>query len=61
MPGSIDRPIKLDGVWISLPQYASDNIYHVEPSIIYKLTPSDCDYDSRILQLNEFKEAIKEN
>lgn len=61
MPGGLGRPIKLDGVWISLPQYESDNIYHVESSSIYKLTQSDCDCDSRILHLNEFKEAIKEN
>ena len=47
MPSGIDRPIELDGVWISVPQNASSNIYHIESSIICRLTSGDCACDKK--------------
>ena len=43
MPSGFDRPIKLDGIWILVPQYASSNIYYVAPSSISKPASRDCD------------------
>jgi len=43
MPGGIERPLELDGVWVSVPQNASSNIYYIDPTSIYRLTSRDCD------------------
>lgn len=61
MPSGLDRPIKLNEVWISVPQYASSNIYYVAPLGIYKLTPIDCNCDKKLLPLNDSEGHVKEN
>lgn len=61
MPSGLHRPIELNGVWVSVPQYASDNIYSVEPSSIYKLTSIDCDCDSTQNLISNPEESIKNN
>ena len=61
MPSGFDRPIELDGIWISVPQDASSNIYHIEPSSFYKLTFKDCKCDSTQNLISNPEESIKNN
>ena len=42
MPGDLDRPIQLEDVWMVVHQTESGNIYKVDSSCFYRLSPSDC-------------------
>lgn len=58
MPSGFDRPIELNGVWVSVPQNESNNIYSVEPSSIHKLQPSDCNCEGGQKDINSRQKAI---
>lgn len=58
MPSGLDRPIKINGIWVYVPQYASSNIYSVEPSSIHKLQPSDCNCESEQKDINSLQKDI---
>lgn len=58
MPSGLNRPIELNGVWVSVPQNESNNIYSVEPSSIHKLQPSVCNCESEQKDINSFHKDI---